>query len=131
MCLAWFFSLQAKLMYSGGSSQGTSTCEASIENMCLHTARTRCNYTLHASCLNLYAGCCLPAAVASTSASGALRVSTASHTLGRERAALAAARKEEAAKRVAAMTTEEALAFRAECRKKRVVCQIALPSMFD
>ncbi|KAK9828386.1 hypothetical protein WJX81_002797 [Elliptochloris bilobata] len=37
----------------------------------------------------------------------------------KERAALAAARKEEAAKRVAAMTTEEALAFRAECRKKR------------
>ena len=46
---------------------------------------------------------------------------TASHTLCRERVELAASRKEQAAKRVAAMTTEEALAFRAEQRKKREV----------
>ena len=38
---------------------------------------------------------------------------------------LSAARKEEAAKRVAAMTAEEALAFKAECRKKREVPELA------
>ena len=48
------------------------------------------------------------------------------YTLCRERAELAAARKEEAAKRVAAMTTEEALVFRAERRKKREVHSLVL-----
>lgn len=61
------------------------------------------------------------AASASGPANGRVAASTAIRTLCRERAELAAARKEEAAKRVAAMTTEEALAFRAEQRKKREV----------
>ena len=95
----------------------TRLCEAIVG---LHT----CKHEPPGSCFNLCSGCCLSASKISPCKLRS-RAITASHTVCRERAALAAARKEEAAKRVAAMTTEEALAFRAECRKKREVSGLA------